>query len=108
MTSVRMLIQLSIDNSFFVHCMDFKNAYLNAKIDCEIYVNQPEGYVEKNKHGDELVWKLNKSLCGLKQSGRNWNNVLHNFLIDNNFEQSLSDYCVYVKRNFNFHMVILF
>ena len=81
MTYVRMLMQLSIDNSFLVHCMDFKSAYLNAKIECEIYVNQPEGYVEKNKHGDELVWKLNKSLYGLKQSGRNWNNVLHNFLI---------------------------
>ena len=46
--------------------MDVKTAYLNAPIDCE----QPEGYSANNEKGDKCVWKLNRSLYGLKQSGR--------------------------------------
>ena len=40
-----------------------------------------------------LVYKLNKSLYGLKQSGGNWNNVLHRLLLDNQFVQSPVDNC---------------
>ena len=80
-----------------VHQMDVKTAYLNADIDCEIYVQQPEGFIKTNKEGEKLVCKLNKSLYGLKQSGRNWNNVLDKFLIDQNFIQSRADPCLYTK-----------
>ena len=107
MTSVRLLMHMSVQENFKVHCMDFKSAYLNSSIDCEIYVQQPEGYVELNKRGEELVWKLNKSLYGLKQSGRNWNNMLHNFLVGNHFEQSLCDHCVYIKKENNSVVIIL-
>ena len=67
---------------------------INADIDCEIYVTQPEGYVQSD--GKELlVWKLFKSLYGLKQSGRNWNNLLHKFFISNKFVEPSVDPCVY-------------
>ncbi|KAK3788830.1 hypothetical protein RRG08_032853 [Elysia crispata] len=82
-----------------VHQMDVKTAYLNAPIDCELYVEQPEGYVKTNEQGEKLVWKLRKSLYGLKQSGRNWNNLLHSHLIADGFTQSLVDTCVYVKNS---------
>ena len=39
--------------------------------------------------------KLKKSLYGLKQSERNWNNMLHKYLIDENFDYSLADPCVF-------------
>ena len=65
--------------------MDVKTAYLNAPIDCELYEEQPEGYIKTNKQGEKLVWKLKKSLYGLKQSGRNWNNLLHGHLTDDGF-----------------------
>ena len=45
------------------------------------------------------MYRLNKSLYGLKQSGRNWNGVLHDFLRENDFEQSLVDNCLYVKQS---------
>ena len=66
-------------------------------IDFDLYVNQPEVYEEKSVDGVKLVCKLNKSLYGLKQSGRNWNNLLDSFLKDFGFKQSLSDPCLYTK-----------
>lgn len=47
----------------------------------------------------KLVYKLNKSLYGLKQSCRNWNHVLHCFLLENDFVQSPVDNCVYIKQD---------
>ena len=97
MTSIRMLLQLAIQEDMLIHQMDVKTAYLNAPIDCDIFMEQPEGYEKHNSQGDKLVWKLRKSLYGLKQSGRNWNNLLHDFLVNENFVRSMSDPCVYTK-----------
>ena len=49
---------------------------------------------EKHKH---LVYKLKKSLYGLRQSGRNWNSLLHSYLVSEGFKQSQADYCVCTK-----------
>ena len=38
------------------------------------------------------------TLYGLKQSPREWNEVIHKFLISENFKQSQADSCIYVKR----------
>ena len=77
--------------------MDFKAAYLNAPIDCDIYVEQQKGYEKTGENGENLVCKLNKSLYGLKQNGRNWNVTLHEYLSKEGFVQSLADPCVYRK-----------
>lgn len=106
MNSIRTLIQYSIQNDMIIHTMDFKSAYLNANIDFDIYIEQPEGYVVTDNK-DKLYWKLNKSLYGLKQSGRNWNNLLHEFLINSNFKQSLNDNCIYIKDDDNHKIVLI-
>ena len=98
MTSVRVLMQLAAKLDLTVHQLDVKTAYLNAPIDCEIYLEQAEGY-EVPRKDKKLVYKLNKSLYGLKQSGRNWNSVLNDELIRNGFKQSLADPCMYVKHD---------
>jgi len=87
--------------------MDVKNAYLNAPIDCETFIEQPEGFVVDTGCEKKLVCKLHKTLYGLKQSGRNWNGMLHGYLIENNFVQSDVDHCVYVKQSMNNMIVIL-
>lgn len=97
-TSVRVLMQLAAQYNLKLHQMDVKTAYLHAPIDCEIYMKQPEGFEVESKTGEELVCKLSKSLYGLKQSGRNWNKMLHDFLIENDFVQNSADYCVYSKQ----------
>ena len=67
MTSIRVLMQLAAQHDLILHQMDVKTAYLNAPIDCEIYLDQPEGFQIENKDDKRLVYKLNKSLYGLKQ-----------------------------------------
>jgi hypothetical protein len=96
LTSVRVLMQLAAQHDLTLHQMDVKTAYLNAPIDCDIYMEQPEGFEVQSK-GGRLVYKLNKSLYGLKQSGRNWNNLLHDYLVEDGFEQSSVDHCLYIK-----------
>ena len=74
--------------------MDVKSAYLHADINEEVYMRQPKGYELEGK-----VWRLRKSLYGLKQSGRNWQNLLHDYLIELNFKQSSADPCLYINRS---------
>ena len=82
-----------VQYNLIIHQMDVKTAYLHALIDYEIFVEQPEG-LKTNK----LVYRLNKSLYGLKQSGRNRNKMLHGCLIWNDFIQNPADDCVYMKQ----------
>lgn len=49
--------------------------------------------------GEKLLYKLNKSLYGLKQSGRNWYKSLHDYLEQNNFVRNASDQCIYRKQS---------
>ena len=44
MSTVRTLLQRTVQQDMIVHQMDVKTAYLNAPIDCEIYIKQPEGF----------------------------------------------------------------
>lgn len=55
--------------------------------------------MQKSNTGDKLVCKLNQSLYGLKQSGRNWNKMLHDCLCENGFVQNEADHCVYRKQS---------
>ena len=97
LTSIRMILQIAANHNMVIHQMDFKSAYLNSDIDFDLYVKQPEGYVLFDENDKPLVCKLNKSLYGLKQSGRNWNALLDSFLKHNNFIQSMSDPCLYTR-----------
>lgn len=53
--------------------MDVKTVFLNVGLDEEIYIDQPQRYVEKgNEH---KVYELNKLLYGLKQALRQWSGI---------------------------------
>lgn len=97
MTSVHSLMQLAVQHELELHQMDVKTAYLHAPIDCEVYMEQPEGFKVKAETGEKLVCKLIRSLYGLKQLGQNWNRMLHNFLNENVYIQNLAENCVYSK-----------
>ncbi len=77
------------------HQMDVVTAFLNGKIDEEIYMKQPDGYTVPGK--EDMVCKLKKSLYVLKQSPRCWNKAFHDYMEQIGFKQSAADPCVYIS-----------
>jgi hypothetical protein len=80
---------------FEVEQMDVKTTFLHGDLEEEIYMQQPEGYAVKGKK--ELVCKLKKSLCGLKQSPRMWYQKFDTYMLELGFTRSKEDHCVYFK-----------
>lgn len=95
--SIRTILQMAANDGLHLHQMDVKGAYLNAPIDKDIYVQQPPGYEQMDIHGKTLTCHLNKSLYGLKQSGRNWHSTLTDFLKSEDFSPNTNDPCVYTR-----------
>ncbi len=52
-------MQLAAPHGLEMHQMDVKTAYPHAPIDCEVYMEQPEGFEVKSKTGEKLVWTRN-------------------------------------------------
>ena len=77
-TSLRTFLALANEHDLEVHQMDVKTAFLNGELDYDIYMSQPEGFVDEDK--PNYVCKLRRSLYGLKQSARCWNITLDEYL----------------------------
>ena len=73
-SSIHLVLAFTVQHDFLIHQMDVETAFLNGKLDEEIYMQQPEGYVKPRE--EHLACKLEKSLYGLKQSSRYWRKVL--------------------------------
>ena len=61
--SIRALLATAANREMYVHQMDVYTAFLNGKLDEDIYMCQPEGFIVKWK--EDLVCHLHRSLCGL-------------------------------------------
>ena len=93
--SIRSLLAVSNQLNLEVHQMDVVSAFLNGKLEEEIYMKQPDGFIDEKY--PEKVCRLNSSLYGLKQSARCWNLMMDSFLKSNDYIQSSADPCVYYK-----------
>ena len=94
--SIRVMLSIVVDQDLELEQLDVKTAFLHGTIDEEIYMSQPEGYIEKGQEGK--VCKLVKSLYGLKQAPHQWNKCFDQFMIKNGFVKSEFDLCVYMKK----------
>ena len=90
--SIRALLAVAPVKNLEIMKFDVKTAFLYGDIDREIYLEQPEGF--KNKEKPNLVFKLLRSLYGLKQAPRCWNRKFRKFLKKFNFKNVESDHCV--------------
>nr|GEX50077.1 ribonuclease H-like domain-containing protein [Tanacetum cinerariifolium] len=83
--AVQLFIAYAAHKSFTVYQMDIKIAFLYAPLKEEVYVNQPDGFVDPY-HPDQ-VYHLKKALYGLKQAPRAWYDELSNFLVSKGFSK---------------------
>ena len=97
LASFRLLLALAARNGWPVDTFDFDSAYLNTylKEDEVVYLEQPVGYETKNHR--EWVWKLLKTLYGLKQGARNWYDALCQALNKLGFTRTEADHGVFFK-----------
>ncbi|GJZ55903.1 copia protein [Tanacetum coccineum] len=65
--------------------MDVKTAFLNGELKEDVYVSQPEEFVDQDNPSH--VYKLKKALYGLKQAPRAWFDMLSSFLISQHFSK---------------------
>nr|GEY84491.1 hypothetical protein [Tanacetum cinerariifolium] len=79
--------------------MDVKTAFLNGNLREEVYVSQPDGFVDQDNPNH--VYKLKKALYGLKQAPRAWYDMLSSFLISQDFSKGLVDPTLFIHRNGN-------
>nr|GEY87370.1 hypothetical protein [Tanacetum cinerariifolium] len=70
--AIRIFIAYAAHKYFLIYHMDIKTAFLNAPLKEEVYVAQPDGFVDPNH--PEKVYRLRKALYGLKQAPRAWTN----------------------------------
>ena len=94
-TGIRLFLALTVLLKLTPLQLDCDLAYINAELDEIVYMNPPVG----RELPPGKVWKLCKSLYGLKQSGRNWHKLLDSVLQGSNFNfHSLEeDVCLYVR-----------
>ncbi|GKE42573.1 ribonuclease H-like domain-containing protein [Tanacetum coccineum] len=86
--AVRIFVAYAAHKSFPIYQMDVKTAFLNGPLKEEVYVAQPDGFVDPD-HPDK-VYRLRKALYGLKQAPRAWYDELSKFLISKGFTKDLS------------------
>lgn len=69
LTTIRVLMQKAAQENMLLHQMDVKAAYLHTPIDCEVFMEQPEGYEVKPDTNEKWVYKLKKSPYGYRAMG---------------------------------------
>nr|GFB83352.1 hypothetical protein [Tanacetum cinerariifolium] len=81
--AVRLFIVYAAHKSFTIYQMDVKTAFLYSPMKEEVYVNQPDFFVDPY-HSDK-VYRLKKALYGLKQAPKAWYDELSKFLLSKGF-----------------------
>ena len=88
--SVKLILAVANEKGLPLRHFDVAQTYIRASVDEEVYIILPAGYGEQSKRTP----KLERAICGLKQSGRHWGHLCADTLIADGFEQSKADPCI--------------
>ncbi|GJW16249.1 retrovirus-related pol polyprotein from transposon TNT 1-94 [Tanacetum coccineum] len=94
--AIRIFLAFAAHMNMVVYQMDVKTAFLNGNLREEVYVSQPDGFVDPDK--PNYVYKLKKALYGLKQAPRAWYDMLSSFLLSNDFSKGSVDPTLFIRR----------
>lgn len=94
--TLRIMFTMVVTNGWKVQQVDINNAFLNGTLNEEVFIKQPEGFIDLAR--PNYVCKLKKALYGLKQASKAWYDTLHSFLTSSGFTHSVSDHCLFHHR----------
>jgi len=101
-STFRYLISPAVREGLDLRLMDVVTAYLYGSLENDIYMKLPEGFNLPESYNsysrESYSIKLNKSLYGLKQSGRMWYNRLSEYLIKEGYKNDLICPCIFYKK----------
>ena len=93
--SIIVLIAIAAYHDYEISQMDVKTAFLNRNLLKDVYMTQPEGFVQPKNSGK--VCKLQISIYGLKQASRSWNLRFDELVKGFGFVKNEDEPCVYKK-----------
>ncbi|KAK8715626.1 hypothetical protein V6N13_042955 [Hibiscus sabdariffa] len=93
--SIPILHAITAFHDYEIWQMDVKTAFLNGKLEEDVYMTQPEGFVTPENAGK--VCKLQRSIYGLKQASRSWNLCFNDAIKVFGFIRNEDEPCVYKK-----------
>nr|GEX42031.1 retrovirus-related Pol polyprotein from transposon TNT 1-94 [Tanacetum cinerariifolium] len=96
MEAIRIFLAYAVHKSFNVFQMDVKTAFLHGTLKDDVYVCQPEGFIDADH--PIHVYKLNKALYGLKQAPRARYDELSTFLLQNHFFKGTINPTLFIRR----------
>nr|GEW46231.1 hypothetical protein [Tanacetum cinerariifolium] len=96
MEAIRIFLVYTAHKGFTVYQMGVKTAFLHSSLKEDVYVCQPEGFIDANYPSH--VYKLKKALYGLKQAPRAWYDELSMFLLQNGFSKGTIDPTLFNRR----------
>ncbi|GKA98234.1 putative ribonuclease H-like domain-containing protein [Tanacetum coccineum] len=95
--AVRIFVAYAAHKNFPIFQMDVKTAFLNGPLKEEVFVQQPDGFVDPDFPNH--VYHLKKALYGLKQAPRPWYDKLSSFLIEHHFTKGIVDLTLFTRRH---------
>nr|GEX57441.1 hypothetical protein [Tanacetum cinerariifolium] len=96
MEAIRIFLAYAARKGFTVYQMDVKTAFLHGLLKENVYVCQPEGFIDADHPSH--VYKLKKKMYGLKQVARAWYDELSTFLLQNGFSKGIIDPMLFTRR----------
>nr|GEY51572.1 retrovirus-related Pol polyprotein from transposon TNT 1-94 [Tanacetum cinerariifolium] len=95
--AIRIFLAYVTHKSMVVYQMDVNTSFLNGNLREEVYVSQPDGFVDPDN--PNYVYKLKKALYGFKQASRAWYDMLSSFLLSQDFFKGSMDPTLFIKKN---------
>ena len=96
--SVQLIFALSAIENYYCVSVDVRNAYPYGKLDEEIYMRQPQGFIARGQ--EKKVICLQCALYGLKQAGLAWWKELNSSMKSLGFQRLLSDADLFVCKDY--------
>nr|GFA63175.1 hypothetical protein [Tanacetum cinerariifolium] len=97
--AIWIFLAYAVHKNMVVYQMDVKTAFLNGNLQEDVYVSQPDGFVDPDNLNH--VYKLRKALYGLKQAPRAWYDMLSSFLLSQEFSKGSVDPTLFIRKNGN-------